>query len=69
MALVCGRYCTDMSKRESGIRILDHLNAIEPNVIKFTKEEEENDQLAVLDMQLNVNRKKKKIKFNVQYEN
>ena len=47
--------------------ILDHLNSIEPDAIKFTKEEEENNKLSVLDLELNVNRKKKKIEFNVHY--
>ena len=37
------------------------------HIIKFTKEEEENNQLAMLDMELNVNIKKKKIEFNVHY--
>ena len=67
IALVRGRWRTEMSKRE-GKRILDHLNAIEPNIIKFTKEEEENNQLAVLDIELKVNRKKQKIEFNVHYK-
>ena len=55
-------------KREKAAAILDHLNSIEPDNIKFTKEEEEDNQLAVLDLQLNVNRKRKKIEFNVHYK-
>ena len=55
-------------KREKATTILDHLNNIEPNVIKFTKEEEENNKLAVLDLELNVNRKTKKIEFKVHYK-
>ena len=55
-------------KRDKATAILDHLNNIEPNVIKFTKEEEEDNQLAVLDLELNVNRKKKKIEFSVHYK-
>ena len=55
-------------KKNRATAILDHLNSIEPDDIKFTKEEEENNQLAVLDLELNVNRKKKKIEFNVHYK-
>ena len=55
-------------KKEKATEILDHLNSIEPDAIKFTKEEEENNQLAVLDVELNVNRKTKKIEFNVHYK-
>ena len=49
-------------------RILDHLNSIEPGVIVFTKEEEENNKLAALDLGLNVNRKTKKVEFNIHYK-
>ena len=38
------------------------------DVIKFTKEEEENNKLAVLDLEINVNRKTKKIEFKVHYK-
>ena len=55
-------------KKEKAGQILDHLNSIEPDIIKFTKEEEENNQLAVLDLEHNVNRKTKKIEFNVHYK-
>ena len=55
-------------KRHKAQLILDHLNSIEPDNITFTKEEEEDNKLAVLDLQLNVNRKKKKIEFNVHYK-
>ena len=55
-------------KKEKTTQILDHLNSIEPNATKFTKEEEENNQLAILDVELNVNRKTKKIEFNVHYK-
>ena len=48
--------------------ILHHLNSIEPDCIKFTKEEEENNKLPVLDLELNVNRKTKKVQFNVHYK-
>ena len=39
-------------KRDKATTILDHLNNIEPNVIKFTKVDEEDDQLAVFDLEL-----------------
>ena len=55
-------------KRNKANIILDHINSIEPEYIKFTKEEEENNKLAVLDLELNVNRKKKKVEFNVHYK-
>ena len=55
-------------KRGKASIILNHINSIEPEVIKFTKEEEENNKLDVLDLELNVNRKKKKIEFNVHYK-
>ena len=55
-------------KRHKAQQILDHINSIEPEHIKFTKEEEEDNKLAVLDLELNVNRKRKKIEFNVHYK-
>ncbi len=54
--------------KEKAETILNHLNNIEPDSIKFTKEEEENNMLPVLDLELNVNRKTKKIEFNVHYK-
>ena len=53
-------------KRDKASDILNHLNSIEPEDIKFTKEEEENNTLAVLDLELNVNRKRKKVEYNIQ---
>jgi rubrerythrin len=47
---------------------LDHINSIEPESIKFAKEEEDNNKLAVLDLEMNVNRKKKKVEFGVHYK-
>ena len=47
---------------------MDHPNSIKPEHIKFTKEEEEDNKLASLDLGLNVNRKRKKIEFNVHYK-
>ena len=55
-------------KRNRSQAILNHLNSIEPDDIKFTMEEEEKNKLASLDLQLNVNRKTKKIEFNVHYK-
>ena len=47
--------------------ILNHLNSIDQS-IKFTMELEENNRLPVLDLGCNVNRKKKRIEFNVHYK-
>ena len=55
-------------KRPRSEEILRHLNNIEPDCIKFTKEEEEDNKLPSLDLELNVNRKKKKVEFNVHYK-
>ena len=55
-------------KRNRSEEILDHLNQQEPGIIKFTKEEEVDNKMAVLDLGLNVNRKRKKIEFNVHYK-
>ena len=54
-------------RRNRSTEILDHLNSIEES-IKFTKEEEENGKLPVLDLELNINRRQKKIEFNVHYK-
>ncbi len=55
-------------KRDRSESILKHLNSQEPGVLKFTKEEEENNKLAVLDLELNLNRKQKRVEFNVHYK-
>ena len=55
-------------KRNRSEEILNHLNQQEPGIIKFTKEEEVDNKMAVLDLGLNVNRKRKKIEFNVHYK-
>ena len=55
-------------KRNRAGEILEYINSIEPGIIRFTKEEEENGKLAVLDLELNINRKQKKIEFNVHYK-
>ena len=36
--------------------------------IQFTKEEEEDNKLAVLDLELNVDRRRKRIEFNIHYK-
>ena len=55
-------------KRERTDVILAHLNSIEPEHITFTKEEEVEGKLAVLDLELSINRKTKKIEFGVHYK-
>ena len=55
-------------RRERAEQILQYINSIEPDVIKFTKEEEEDGKIAVLDLELNINRRQKKIGFNVFYK-
>ena len=55
-------------RRERADQILQYINSIEPDVIKFTKEEEEDGKIAVLDLELNINRRQKKIGFNVFYK-
>ena len=51
--------------RNKSTPILNHLNSIDPEHIHFTMEEEENNKLPSLDLELNVNRKRKKVEFNV----
>ena len=55
-------------RRPKSQMILNHLNNIEPEHIKFTMVEEKDNKLAALDLELNVNRKKKKVEFNVYYK-
>ena len=55
-------------QRQKSDPILNHLNSIEPGVIRFTKEEEVDNKLPSLDLEMNVNRKKKKVEFNVYYK-
>ena len=43
-------------RRDDWEKILEHLNAIEENVVVFTKEEQEEESLPVLDLKQNVNR-------------
>ena len=64
-------WCVDGSilkfKQHKSQLILNHLNSIEPDHITFTKEEEKDNKLVVLDLESHVNRKKKNIEFNVNY--
>ena len=55
-------------KRTKASPILGHLNSIEPETIRFTKEEEEDNRLPSLDLEMNVNRTTKKVEFNVHYK-
>ena len=55
-------------QRNRAEEILQYINNIEPEAIKFTKEEEEDGKLAVLDLELNINRRQKRIEFNVHYK-
>ena len=55
-------------KQHRSEEILNHLNSIEPEDIKFTKEEMEDGKIPVLDLELNINREQKKIEFNVHYK-
>ena len=55
-------------KHNKSTPILNHLNSVDPEHIRFTMEEEENNKLPSLDLELNVNRKTKKAEFNVHYK-
>ena len=55
-------------KKGTSEEILEHLNTIDPEHIVFTKEEEEDNELAVLDLKQAIDRKKKKICFTVNYK-
>ena len=55
-------------RRNRSDEILDHLNKQEPGIIRFTKEEEKENKLPSLDLEMNVNRKRKKVEFNVHYK-
>ena len=54
--------------KEDADKILTYINEVKPGVIEFTKEEEEENLLAVLDLKQTVDRKKKKINFTVNYK-
>ena len=55
-------------KSHEADQILDHLNSQEPGIIVFTKEEEQQGNLAVLDLKNMVNRRTKKVEFTVNYK-
>ena len=48
--------------------ILDHINRIDPGIIKFTVETPEEDTLSVLDLKQHINRKTKHLEFTVNYK-
>lgn len=56
------------SKKGEALVILDHLNSIEPDVIVFTKEEQDGEALPVLDLKQMIDRKTKKIQCTVHYK-
>ena len=67
--ILCTAYDSVLKcQRQKSDPILNHLNNIEPGVIRFTKEEEVDNKLPSLDLEMNVNRKKKKVEFNVYYK-
>ena len=55
-------------EREEADEILRQLNDIEPGVIIFTMEKDENDTLPVVDLKQTIDRKTKKIRFTVHYK-
>ena len=55
-------------KTDESEQILEYLNKIEPNVIVFTKEDEKDNILPVLDLKQTVNRRTKKIECTVHYK-
>ena len=57
-----------IDKEEQSEVVLEHLNGIKPGVIVFTKEDQENDVLPVLDLKQKVNRKTKQVECMVHYK-
>ena len=55
-------------KKEDSEKILEHLNGMEKGVIQFTKEEQKDDILPVLDLKQRVDRKTKQVEFMVHYK-
>ena len=55
-------------KKEDSEKILEHLNGMEKGVIQFTKEEQKEDILPVLDLKQRVNRKTKQVECMVHYK-
>ena len=48
--------------------MLEYLNSIEPGIIRFTMEDLENDEIAVLDLKQQINGKTKDIQFSVNHK-
>ena len=55
-------------KKEDSEKILEHLNGMETGVIQFTKEEQKDDVLPVLDLKQRVDRKTKQVECMVHYK-
>ncbi len=55
-------------KEEESEEILEHLNNIKPGVIVFTKEDQKDDVLPVLDLKQRVDRKTKQVECMVHYK-
>ena len=55
-------------KKEDSEKILEHLNEMENGVIQFTKEEQKEDILLVLDLKQRVDRKTKQVECMVHYK-
>ena len=55
-------------KKEDSEKILEHLNGMEKGVIQFTKEEQKEDILPVLDLKRKVDRKTKQVECMVHYK-
>ena len=49
-------------------RVLEHLNSIKPGIITFTKENQVEDALPVLDLKQKVHRKAKQIECTIHYK-
>ena len=55
-------------KEDQSEEILEHLNSIKPDVIVFTKENQVEDTLPVLDLKQKVDRKTKQVECMVHYK-
>ena len=56
------------SNKDKADDILNHLKRIDPENIKSTMEKEADNNLSSMDLEMNVNRKTKKVKFSVHYK-
>ena len=54
-------------KEDQSERVLEHLNSIKPDVIIFTKENQVEDTLPVLDLKQKLNRETKLVECTVHY--